>query len=345
MSGGWVAGSVRARAMVRRCIGAGAARKLAASGSLEEALQALAATPYGRERLPGLTLSAAQHEVAGTILWDLRVLAGWLPGDGVRLLRALAGWFELANVEEMLQATAGRPADAEFSLGALATAWPRLRQASSPVGLRAVLAASAWGDPGGETAEAVLQGMRSRWAARVAAAGEPARSWAAGAEALLLAGQRFTADREARDTGPAPSPGHPRGVRGDGSLRPGGSGPAAGGGKASRVVPPRPAEPPSAPGPAAAGVTALDELSRWLPVRARWVLARISSPGDLWLGEAAWWARVERDGFRLLRTSGLDSGPVLGAVAVMAADAWRVRAALEIAARGGGPLEAYDAVA
>jgi hypothetical protein len=29
----------------------------------------------------------------------------------------------------------------------------------------------------------------------------------------------------------------------------------------------------------------------------------------------------------------------------MAADAWRVRAALEIAARGGGPLEAYDAVA
>ena len=29
----------------------------------------------------------------------------------------------------------------------------------------------------------------------------------------------------------------------------------------------------------------------------------------------------------------------------MAVDAWRVRAALELAARGGGPLEVFDAVA
>jgi hypothetical protein len=307
MSGGWVAGSIRAKAIARRCIGAGAARELAARGSLGEALQALAATPYGRETLPGLTLSAAQHEIASVILWNLRVLAGWLPGDGVRLLRALAGWFELANVEELLQAMAGRPAGDEFALGALATAWPRLRRAASPAGVRAVLAASAWGDPGGETAEAVLRGMRSRWAARVAAVGDPARSWAAGAEALLLAGQRFAPGREAHDTGTDGAPG---------ML-----------------------------GPAAVGAATLDELGRRLPARARWVLAGISAPGDLWRAEAAWWARVERDGFRLLRTSGLDSGPVIGAVAVMAADARRIRAALEIAARGGGPLEAYDAVA
>jgi len=307
MSGGWVAGCVRARAMVRRCIGAGAARELAACGSLPEALQVLAATPYGRERLPGLTLSAAQHRIADAILWDLRVLAGWLPGDGVRLLRALAGWFELANVEELLEAMAGRPADAEFALGALATAWPRLRQVASPAGLRTVLAASAWGDPGGETVESVLQGMRSRWAARVAAAGEPARSWAAGAEALLLAGQGFPGGRGVHGTGTGEAPGMP--------------------------------------GSATAGAVTLDELGRRLPARARWVLAGISSPDDLWRAEAAWWARVERDGSRLLRTSGLDNGPVLGAVALMAADAWRVRAALEIAARGGGPLEAYDAVA
>ena len=307
MSGGWVAGSVRARAMARRCIGADPARELAACGSLGEALQALAATPYGRQRLPGLTLSAAQHEVASVILWNLRVLAGWLPGDGVRLLRALAGWFELANVEERLQAIAGRPAEDEFALGALATAWPRLRQATSPAGLRAVLAASAWGDPGGDTAEAVVRGMRSRWAARVAAVGDPARSWAAGAEALLLAGQLFTPGRAARDTGTGGAP--------------------------------------SMLGPEAADAATLAGLGRRLPARARWVLAGISSPGDLWRAEAAWWAGVERDGFRLLRTSGLDSGPVIGAVAVMAADAWRTRAALEIAARGGGPLEAYDALA
>jgi hypothetical protein len=307
--------------MARRCIGAGAARELAACGSLGEALEALAATPYGRERLPGLTLSAAQHEIAGVILWNLRVLAGWLPGDGVRLLRALAGWFELANVEERLQAMSGRPADDEFALGALATAWPRLRQATSPAGLRAVLAASAWGDPGGDTAEAVLRGMRSRWAARVAAVGDPARSWAAGGEALLLAGQRFAPVSEARDTGTVPS---------RGGL--GGSSPLA-------------STAPGVLGTAAAGAVTLDELGRRLPARARWVLAGISSPDDLWRAEAAWWARVERDGFRLLRTSGLDSGPIIGAAAVMAADAWRIRAALEIAARGGGPLEAYDAVA
>jgi hypothetical protein len=33
---------------------------------------------------------------------------------------------------------------------------------------------------------------------------------------------------------------------------------------------------------------------------------------------------------------------VLGAVAVMACHAWRIRAALELAARGGTPMEAYD---
>ena len=64
MSAGWVAGSVRARAMARRRLGAGAARQLAACGSLAEALRVLAATPYGREGLPGQTLAAAQHAVA-----------------------------------------------------------------------------------------------------------------------------------------------------------------------------------------------------------------------------------------------------------------------------------------
>ena len=106
---------------------------LAACGSLREALQALAATPYGRERLPGQTLAAAQHGIASAILWDLRVLAGWLPGDGVRLLRALAAgssWRTSRNAG----GKAGRPVEAEFALGALATAWPRLRQAAAPPG-------------------------------------------------------------------------------------------------------------------------------------------------------------------------------------------------------------------
>ena len=74
-------------------------------------------------------------------------------------------------------------------------------------------------------------------------------------------------------------------------------------------------------GPLALGAATLDELSGGLPARAEWVLAGITSPADLWRAERAWLARVEQDGLRLLRTSSLDSGVVLGAVAVMGCDA------------------------
>jgi hypothetical protein len=69
-------------------------------------------------------------------------------------------------------------------------------------------------------------------------------------------------------------------------------------------------------------------------------------PGEAepWEAETAWWRRVEGDGRVLLRSPATDAGPVLGAVAVMAADARRVRAALACAARGGEALEAYDAL-
>ena len=133
----------------------GIARRVAACGSLADALHLLAATPYGANVRRDQTLAAAQHEVAGTLLWDLQVLAGWLPRDGVRLLRTLGGWFEIANVDE----------------------------------LQTALAASAWRDPGRPTAQAIRLGMCSRWVARIAELGEPARTWAAGAAALLVPGE------------------------------------------------------------------------------------------------------------------------------------------------------------
>lgn len=304
MSAGWVSGSVRARALARRCLGRDGARRLAASGSLDSALRELAGTGYGRNAHPGLDVAEAQHEIAGTLLWNLRVLAGWLPRDGVAMLRTLAGWFELANVDEMLAARSRL----SFELGALETAWSRLRTAG-PSGLRAALAASAWEDPGGDSARAIRLGMRVRYTARVARLGDPARTWAAGAAALLLAGERFVAGRAAD---------------------PAVLGPALGllGGSAARAG-------------------SLPELSAGLPSRARWVLAGIGEPDDLWRAEATLRTRVEQDGTRLLRTSGLESDAVLGAAAVMACDALRVRAALEAAARGSGAsqLEAYDELA
>jgi hypothetical protein len=184
MTAGWVAGTVRARAMARRVLGADAARQLAAAPSLAGAQRLVEATAFRAAADPGLSLAAAQHAIAATILWDLRVLAGWLPRDGVSMLRLLAGWFEIANVDELLHALAGRPSGAEFQLGALATAWPRLCEAGSPAELRHVLAASAWGDPGGDTSRDIRAGLRARWAARLIGAGDPVSAWASAAAAV-----------------------------------------------------------------------------------------------------------------------------------------------------------------
>jgi hypothetical protein len=278
MTAGWVGGTVRAKAMARRVLGADVTRQLATSTSLREAQQMLEATPFRSAAEPGMSLAAAQHAIAGTILWDARVLAGWLPRDGVGLLRLLAGWFEIANVDELLQALAGLPPGAEFQLGALATAWPRLSESRSAAELRAALAASAWGDPGGVTRADIRAGMRARWAARVAASGGRAGAWAAAAAAVAsLSG-----------------PGSPR-------------------------------------------------LDR--PGRLRSPVLVAAPAAEPWQAEANWWRQVERQGRELLRSSATDSGPVLGAIAVMAADARRIGAALASAARGGVPLEAYDALA
>jgi hypothetical protein len=307
VSAGWVAGSVRARAIARRRLGPDGARHAAASSSLEQALGVLAATAYRGAAQDGQGLAAVQHGVAATALWDLRVLAGWLPRGGLRLMRPLAGWFEIANIDELLEGIAGRQAGDQFELGALATAWPRLRRSASPAELRAGLAASAWKDPGGDSGLAVRVGVRARWAERVAALGGPAQAWAASAMAVLAAGERFAAGRPLNPVVRAVA----RNLLG---------------------------------APAAEAAT-FAELRDQLPARLAWALAPAHSPADLWRAEAAWWDRVEREGFQLLRSSTLDWHPVLGAAALLAADARRVRAALELAARGGGPLEAYDALA
>jgi hypothetical protein len=307
MSAGWVAGSVRARALAGRRIGAERARMIAASGSLREALTALAATPYGRDVAPGQTLAVAQHAAAATFLWHLRVLAGWLPPAGVELTRQAAAWYEIANVDELLQRLSGRAREPAFTLGALATAWPRLAGAGTLAELRAELAASPWGDPGADRADAVRVAMRLRWASRVAAGGTDAATWAAGAAALLVAGERFGAGRALSEP-----------------LR-------------ARVA--------ALLGAEAVDARALTDMRVALRGGARWMLEGIDDPADLWRAEARWWARVDRDGTALLRTSGAGPDPVVGAIAVLAADVWRVRAALEMAARGGRPIGAYDAVA
>jgi hypothetical protein len=125
-----------------------------------------------------------------------------VPGAGAGLVRALAGWFELANIDALL-ADLTRRADlssreiraanlqsesraARFALGDLATAWPRIELASSVEAIAEAVAGSAWGDPGGRTPAELALGMRVAWARRVLQAAPETTDWVAGAGAVSL---------------------------------------------------------------------------------------------------------------------------------------------------------------
>ncbi|PWI17966.1 hypothetical protein DI272_30265 [Streptomyces sp. Act143] len=304
MSAGWVAGVTRARAMAAGRVGPDTARRLATAPSLPDSLRMLAGTPYRR----GLDVTAgaaeAQRAVSDTLVWQLRVLAGWQPRPGAGAVRLLASGFEIANTRDRLRTLAGTPSPPPYRLGALSTAWPRLSRAASPAEIRAALAASVWGDPGGDTPAAVVTGMRLSAAARTAANLPPAARWAAGEAALLVAREVFLTGR--RPTGPAAR-------------------------DAARLL-----------GTAAVRAGSFAGFRTRLVKTARWVLEDVERPADLWRAEARWWRTVEREALSLLSAARFDLAPVVGAVGLLRADAWRVRAGLECAAHGGRAREAFD---
>jgi hypothetical protein len=278
---------------------------VAAAVTLEDALHYLAGTPYRKYARTTVELPAAQRAVSATLLWHLRVLAGWLPPGGARLLRPLAAGFEVANVASRLSAHNGPGTDLEapawqpYRLGALETAWRSLEHARTSAELRAALAASAWGDPGADTPWALVTSMRMTAARRVDAAVPAARRWARGRAALLTAREMFVHQR--RLPGPA---------RRD----------------AADMLGARAVDAPS-----------FRDFHDRLSSEARWVLADVEEPGELWRAEARWWRVVGRDGLDMLRDGRYGPREVVGAVAVLSVDAWRIRAALESAARGSRP--------
>ncbi|MFC8503428.1 hypothetical protein ACFUC1_13785 [Pedococcus sp. NPDC057267] len=306
MSAGWVAAGVRARAMGRRRLGRRGTGVLGSSPSLEAALVTLAGTAYGREVRSGQDLAQAQRGVTATWLWNVRVLAGWAPRSGVALLRPLVAPLEVADTVDHLRALAGLGGPPPYRLGGLATAWPRLATTTSAAEVRTVLAASPWGDPGDDEPRGVGLAMRAALADRVVARVPVAAAWAAGALALVAAGLL------AAEAAP------PAGYRTS----------------AQRVL-----------GRAATAAGDLPSLRRSLPRTAAWALAGVDGPAGLWRAEAAWWQRVERDARALVARPTPGAEPVVGTVALLAVDAWRVRAALELASRGGVPVEGFDAVA
>lgn len=304
MSAGWVAGVTRARAMAAGRVGPETARRLATAPSLSDSLRALAGTPYRRGLDPEAGPAEAQRAVSDALVWQLRVLAGWQPRPGAVAVRLLASGFEIANTRDRLRALSGAQQPPAYRLGALSIAWPRLSTTASAPEVRAVLATSVWGDPGGDTVGAVLTGMRLSAAARTAANVPPAARWAAGEAALLVAREAHLTGR--RLTGPAAR-------------------------DAARLL-----------GTAAVQAASFGDFRARLVPEARWALEGIERPEELWRAEARWWSAVEQDGLSLLTGARFDVSPVVGAAALLSVDAWRVRAGLECAAHGGRAREAFD---
>ena len=348
MRSDWVAASVRARSMAQRRAGAGTCRTIAAAPGLQAALDRLAGTVYGEELRAAQTLAEAHRATRRTILWQLRVLAGWLPAGGTRLIRSAAAVFEADNIltldlllrrrEAPATGTgtaapeAGRPAAKKpeqadragdagryFDLGGLATAWPRLQTAATSEELQSALAASPWGDPGPEPARSDV--LTVVWLRRLTAEAAAVRPWAAGAAALICT-RLLLVDRTAPPD---------RLVT---LLRP-----LLGTAWSTAW------STAGAPEPRTSAPLTPDGLRGILPPAAAQALAGVDRTADLWRAEAALAVRVETDGFALLRAGLPGPDVVLGAMAVLAADAWRVRAALAAAAVNAGSSEVLDAVA
>ena len=305
MTGSWVAADVRAIAMSRRTVGRAGASSIAGCVDLAAALGELQSSPYARDLRPSHDLAAAQRAVASTLLWNVRVIAGWVPASGVGMLRIAMAWFEIVNLEARLRPPGRGDVVPQFDVGGLASTLGGSESVTTGNVLER-LGATWWGSPSQDSVWAIGLAMRSRLIDRASSGVPGASAWAAGAAALIVAREQVLAGNRL-----------PTDVRHN----------------LARTL-----------GAPALEAGSLDALRECLPSRASWVLDNVAHPADIWRAESGWWARVELDGGELLRGSSFGPEPVVGAVAVMAADAWRVRAALQAAALGGA-TEAFDELA
>ncbi|OIQ84398.1 hypothetical protein GALL_337750 [mine drainage metagenome] len=308
MSADWVAATVRARALAQRRAGSGASAVIARADTLRDGMDLLVGTAYEPQMADATDLAAVERTTDATVLWQLRVLAGWLPATASRLCRAAAGAFERDNITALAaQLGDGRSAPEAFELGALGTAWSSLRTSASTAELAAGLARSPWGAVSNDDAAALRDVLTVVWLRRLSDTAAAARPWA-------LAGAALVASRTVLVDQVEPSPRLRR------LLRP--------------LI-----------GSAWERATDLDAMRAALPRATGALLAGIAAPTDLWQAEARAMTAVETDAFRLVRSALPGPDAVLGALAVLATDAWRVRAALASAALGSGHSEVLDAVA
>lgn len=302
----WVGASVRARLLGNRRLGRGGASALARVDGLEPALELIMRSPYRRDIEPGMSLEEVQRQVAATTLWNLRLLAGWLPPGGSAVLQPLAAWFEITNIEDRLVYLSGGGHLPPYQLGRMASAWPAASRATTPDAVRAALALSRWGDPGTSEPGAMVTALRFRWAAWVATAVPGASIWAASAVALLAARICLAVPHAALPPAAAKVYGLP-----DGWHR------------------------------ARSGA----ELRAMLSRQVAWALSGVEAPEDLWTAEARWWSKVRADALDTLVRSRYGPSVVVSVAVLLAHDAWLVRGALGAAVRGRPAKAVFDAVA
>lgn len=183
----WVAVETRARGLRRRRLGRDAARRLAGTGVLAAAIEALADSSYGYAVRSHMSLAEARFAVLETLLWHLRILAGWSRPAGAERIRRLAAGFEVANIARGWAQLEGRPLGRAFTLGALTVAWRDLAAARSIADLRARLAVSAWNEASAADLGALRFALEATWIERVADGVPEATGWARERAGMLIA--------------------------------------------------------------------------------------------------------------------------------------------------------------
>jgi hypothetical protein len=306
MTAGWVAAATRGRALVRHRTGPGSGRSIAGA-DWDAAPTVLAGTVHGRRLPPDADRDTARRAAMAATLWQLRVLAGWLPPGQGGLARLFAAPLELANIEGHLSAlTGGRP-ERPLTLGSLAVAWPRVAATDTPQRFRAVLARSVWGDPGGTDPAAVALGLRLGLARRLAARPGPTGRWATGGAAVLVARERFGFGRPLTD-------------------------------ESGRVA-------DALIGRRWRRAASLSTLVGSLPPSGAWPFIGVDDPDQLWRAEVELARTVEREAGVAASSGRARPATVIGAMALLLVDLRRVVAAIDLAGLGPDAVEVLDAVA
>lgn len=307
MTAGWVAASTRGSALVRRLVGDAGARELAGAETWSEAQGQLSGTFYGAEMPSNADRATARRAATTATIWQLRVLAGWMPVGASSLARLFAAPVEIANIEAHLASLSGADTSTPLSLGSMAVAWPSVVPATSPEQVRTALIHSAWGDPGGADPVTVGFGLRAAWARRLVRQVPDAAPWAKGGLALLIARELYAFDRDI-----APLTGR----------------------ELDRLV-----------GNRWRQATSISDLARLMPESAGWALANIASPSELWQAEVGVARRVTADATALATAKRFTKGTVAATMALLLLDLRKVTAAIELAGRGHHRTEVFDAVA